>query len=83
LLLLGPITGGPLLLTGVGGHLGDIVAKSVPQTIQLDFRGPILSAVESCPNPNRGPLRGFICEEYSPVAPPLVMAFTRLVPLPT
>lgn len=40
------------------------------QTIQLDLRGEAVRAVESCPSPERGPLRGFFCEHYAPATPP-------------
>lgn len=40
------------------------------QTIKLDLRGPEVRAEESCPSPERGPLRGFFCEHYTPATPP-------------
>jgi hypothetical protein len=39
-------------------------------TLRLDFRGELLQAEESCPSPERGPLRGFFCEHYAPAPPP-------------
>ncbi len=40
------------------------------QTIQIDLRSAPISAVESNPNPARGPLRGFFCMHYTPETPP-------------
>ena len=41
------------------------------QTIQLDFRGTGLQAVESCAMADRGPLQGFFCADYhAPKTPP-------------
>lgn len=51
-------------------YLYDSNGPGREQTIMVDFRGPVLQAVESCPSPDRGPLRGFFCEHYSPAPPP-------------
>jgi hypothetical protein len=40
------------------------------QTIELDLRDEQVQAVESCPSAERGPLRGFFCEHYTPADPP-------------
>lgn len=42
---------------------------TVEQTLRVDFRGQMLTAVESCPGV-RGPLRGFFCSAYTPGQPP-------------
>jgi hypothetical protein len=39
-------------------------------TIQLDLRGDAVQAAESCPSPERGQLRGFFCEHYTPASVP-------------
>ncbi len=54
----------------------DMNCPGAEQSIQLDFRGPVLQAVESCPSADRGPLRGFICEKYFPSIPPQVGDWT-------
>jgi hypothetical protein len=51
-------------------YLYDSNGPGREQTIKLDFRGDALQAVESCPSPERGPLRGFFCEHYTPATPP-------------
>lgn len=51
-------------------YVYDMNAPGREQTIRLDMRGEELRAEESAPDPNRGPLRGFFCEIYSPAVPP-------------
>ena len=51
-------------------YVYDMNCPGNEQTIQVDFSGQMLEANESCPNPDRGPLRGFFCEAYSLVSPP-------------
>lgn len=51
------------------------------RTIRVDLRGKVLSARECCPSAERGPLRGFICEKYSAVTPPVVQDWTTLAPI--
>jgi hypothetical protein len=51
-------------------YLYDANGPGREQTIRLDLRGEGLEAVESCPSPERGPLRGFFCMHYSPARPP-------------
>lgn len=48
----------------------DMNGPGKAQTIALDMRGTTLAAVESLPNPHRGPLRAFFCERYTPAPPP-------------
>lgn len=43
-------------------------------TIAIDLRGEVVQAEESCPSPDRGPLRGFFCMHYTPATPPDVTA---------
>jgi hypothetical protein len=51
-------------------YLYDSNGPGREHTIRLDFRGELLQAEESCPSPERGPLRGFFCEHYAPATPP-------------
>jgi hypothetical protein len=51
-------------------HVYDMNAPGKDQTIALDMRGPELAAVESVPNAERGALRGFFCERYTPTPLP-------------
>lgn len=51
-------------------YLYDSNGPGKEQTITLDLRGDVVQAVESCPSPERGPLRGFFCEHYTPATPP-------------
>jgi hypothetical protein len=46
------------------------------RTIRLDFREKVLLTQECCPNPQRGSLRGWMCEKYSAVVPPIVEDWT-------
>lgn len=50
------------------------------QTIQLDFRGSGLQAVESCGMADRGPLQGFFCADYHPpkTPPPIAVGITSM-----
>ncbi len=50
-------------------YVYDMNCPGAEQTIQLDFRGEVLIARESCPGA-RGELVGFFCEAYSPELPP-------------
>jgi hypothetical protein len=51
-------------------YLYDMNCPEKEHRTLLDFRGHELNADESCPNTNRGPLRGFLCEVYRPTTPP-------------
>jgi hypothetical protein len=51
-------------------YVYDMNAPGKEQTISLDMRGHELVAVESVPNAERGPLRAFFCERYTPAAVP-------------
>jgi hypothetical protein len=51
-------------------HVYDMNGPGREQTISLDMRGTTLAAVESLPNAERGPLRAFFCERYTPAPPP-------------
>jgi hypothetical protein len=51
-------------------YLYDSNGPGREHTLRLDFRGELLQAEESCPSPERGPLRGFFCEHYAPAPPP-------------
>jgi hypothetical protein len=51
-------------------YIYDSNCPGAEQTIQLDLRGEMVQAVESCPSPERGPLRGFFVEHYTPAPPP-------------
>jgi hypothetical protein len=51
-------------------YVYDMNGPGKDQTITLDMRGTILAAVESLPNPDRGPLRAFFCEKYIPAPLP-------------
>lgn len=51
-------------------YLYDMNAPGHEQIIKLDFRGAELQAEESAPSPERGALRGFFLEHYSPAPPP-------------
>lgn len=53
-------------------YVYDMNGPDREQTIELDMRGRQLEARESCANPQRGPLRGFFCEVYDPVQPPVL-----------
>lgn len=48
----------------------DMNCPTGEQSIKLDLRGEMLQAQESCADPNRGPLRGFFCNNYASVTPP-------------
>ena len=50
---------------------------SVETTIKLNLSGAMLEAVESDPNPARGPLRGLFCTVYSPSTPPLADVLSK------
>ncbi len=47
-------------------YLYDMNDPGKEQTIRLDMRATTLAAEESVPNPDRGALRGFFCEQYTP-----------------
>lgn len=51
-------------------YLYDANGPGGEQTIKIDMRGEVVEAVESCPSPARGPLRGFFCMHYTPATPP-------------
>jgi hypothetical protein len=51
-------------------YVYDMNAPGKEQTIALDMRGDELVAVESVPNAERGPLRAFFCEHYTPAPLP-------------
>ena len=51
-------------------YVYDMNGPNREQTIHIDLSGRILQAIESCPNPQRGALRGFFAEAYSPIVPP-------------
>jgi hypothetical protein len=51
------------------------------RTIRLDLREKALLAQECCPSLQRGPLRGFMCEKYSAVMPPIVQDWTTPAPI--
>lgn len=51
-------------------YLYDSNGPGREQTIKLDMRGDVVQAVESCPSPERGALRGFFCMHYTPATPP-------------
>jgi hypothetical protein len=51
-------------------YVYDMNAPGKDQTIRLDMRGSELVAVESAPNAERGALRAFFCERYTPAALP-------------
>ncbi|NTU82721.1 MAG: hypothetical protein HGA45_25685, partial [Chloroflexales bacterium] len=51
-------------------YLYDSNGPGHEQTLKLDLRGEVVQAVESCPNPERGPLMGFFCMHYTPATPP-------------
>lgn len=61
----------------------DMNCPGAEQSIQLDFRGLLLFAVETCPNNRRGALRGFICVEYTPAKPPIVTDWMSPAPTPS
>ncbi len=73
-----PFNNHQVLAIGVDDHgdgtgvvyLYDSNCPGREQTLKLDFRGEVLQAEESCPSPDRGPLRGFFCEHYTPATPP-------------
>jgi hypothetical protein len=48
----------------------DMNGPGKEQTITLDFTGGMLQVVESEPHYDRGPLRGFFCEDYGFSDPP-------------
>ncbi len=52
------------------------------QTIGLDMRGAVLQATESCPSAERGALRGFFCEHYTPAPPPELPPGSQRKPAP-
>ncbi len=60
-------------------YVYDMDCPEAEQRIVLDFRGRFLSAPETCANPARGPLCGFICEKYTSAAPPTVTDWTSSV----
>ena len=43
----------------------------------LDFTHDILQATEVFPSLNRGPLRGFFCDDYQPAPPPPAVGLVR------
>lgn len=51
-------------------YLYDSNGPGREQTIAIDMRGEVVQAVESCPSPERGALRGFFCMHYTPATPP-------------
>jgi hypothetical protein len=57
-------------------YLYDSNCPDSPQTTKLDFRYKALVAEESCPSPERGALKGFFCENYTPATPPEISAAT-------
>jgi hypothetical protein len=69
-----PFNNHQVLATGYDDHddgtgvifVYDMNDPGKEQTITLDMRGEILAAVESVPNADRGPLRAFFCEHYTP-----------------
>jgi len=63
-------------------YLYDSNGPGHEQTIKLDMRGDMIQAVESCPSPERGPLRGFFCEHYTPAIPPDLPTGSKLKPAP-
>ncbi len=73
-----PFNNHQVLATGYEDHgdgtgviyVYDMNGPGKEQTIALDMRGAGLAAVESVPNADRGPLRAFFCERYTPAAPP-------------
>ena len=50
-------------------YVYDMNGPGCDQTITLDMRGKELVAIESCPNAERGNLRGFFVEHYTPASP--------------
>ncbi|NTW01828.1 MAG: hypothetical protein HGA19_11120 [Oscillochloris sp.] len=73
-----PFNNHQVLATGYDDHgdgtgviyVYDMNDPGKDQTIGLDMRGHTLAAVESVPNADRGPLRAFFCEHYTPAPPP-------------
>jgi hypothetical protein len=51
-------------------YVYDMNCPDKEHTIHLDFRANELQAQESCPNHERGSLRGFFCEVYADSSPP-------------
>lgn len=51
-------------------YVYDMNCPGRENSIGLDMRGATLAAVESCANDQRGPLRGFFCNAYTPDTPP-------------
>lgn len=51
-------------------YVYDMNGPGQEHTIRLRLGGEQLEAEESCPNHERGPLRGLFCETYSPAPPP-------------
>lgn len=61
-------------------YVYDSNCPGAEQTIRLDLRGEVVEALESCPSPERGPLRGFFCEHYAPAPPPDLTRGVRPAP---
>lgn len=52
-------------------YVYDMNCPGAGRKISMKFDGPALEADEDCASVLRGPLRGFFCEGYSPVIPPV------------
>lgn len=86
-----PFNNHQVLAIGVDDHgdntgviyLYDSNGPGHEQTIAIDMRGEVVQASESCPSPERGPLRGFFCMHYTPATPPTNLKRKDSVDKPT